>query len=325
MTYRLQLRPYQRPFRQPVQTHHGRWDIREGLWVGLERSDGFIGWGEVAPISWFGTETLATAVAFLTQLPSKLSAQDLLHVPDTLPCCQFGLGCAYQWITENSPFSITASNTAPMSFCGLLPAGEAALNAWPTLWQRGHRTLKWKIAVQSVAVELALLQQLISVLPDAATLRLDANGGLTIAEARQWLTYLDQPHSITIEYLEQPLPSAEFAAMMQLSQSFVTPLALDESVATLAQLEQCYQKGWPGVMVIKPTITGYPQRLSQFLRNYPVEVVFSSAFETEVGRAVALSLAQSFNRPQRALGFSIDPWFSETADNLKREPQWSKA
>jgi O-succinylbenzoate synthase len=319
MIYRLQVQPYQRPFRQPLQTHHGHWDIREGLWVGLERSDGFIGWGEVAPIPWFGTETLAAAVAFLTSLPPTLSAQDLWTVPNTLPCCQFGLGSAYQSATGDSPLFI--AGTVPLSFCGLLPTGAAALEAWPTLWQRGHHTLKWKIAVQPVAIELDLFQQLTTMLPSGATLRLDANGGLTVAEAQQWLTHLDQPHPITIEYLEQPLPPAEFTAMVQLSQMFTTPLALDESVATLAQLEQCYQQGWPSVMVIKPTITGYPQRLSQFLKNYPIDAVFSSAFETEVGRSTALSLAQSFNSPQRALGFSVNPWFLETADEFGVEPQ----
>jgi o-succinylbenzoate synthase len=303
MSYRLWLKPYRWKFPQPLHTHHGLWDTREGLILGLEREDGITGWGEVAPIPWFGTETLETAIAFCKSLPVLLTESDILAVPATLPACQFGFGSAWEALST-PPF---VPDYEPSQMSALLPAGESALSAWSALWQRGHRTFKWKIGVLGVPQELELFQTLTAALPENAKLRLDANGGLTLEQAKQWLEECDRTSRITIEYLEQPLPPTQFTAMMQLTQSYETPLALDESVATVAQLKQCHERGWRGVMVVKPAIAGYPQALRDFLNAYALEVVFSSAFETELGWNAALALARAFSPRNRAIGFGVKP------------------
>jgi o-succinylbenzoate synthase len=300
MNYRLLLKPYRWKFEQPLQTHHGLWEIREGLIIGLEREDGVTGWGEVAPIPWFGTETLEAAIAFCQTLPTLLTEANILSLPHTLPACQFGFGSA--WEALSAP--LLEIHYAPSQISALLPAGEAALFAWSALWEKGHRTFKWKIGILEVAQELELFQSLTTALPKEAKLRLDANGGLTLQQAKQWLEKCDRTSHICIEYLEQPLPPTQFKAMKQLAQAYKTSLALDESVATLAQLKQCHGQGWQGVMVVKAAIAGYPQNLAQFLATNQIDAVFSSVFETEVGRRSALALAQAFNSKHRAVGFS---------------------
>ena len=301
--YRLLLKPYQWTFEQPLQTHHGLWKVREGLIIGLERQDGVTGWGEVAPIPWFGTETLEAAIAFCKSLPDPLTESEILSVSDSLPACQFGFGSAWESLSM-PPFT---TDYKPCQISALLPAGEAALSAWPALWAKGHRTFKWKIGILEVPQELELFQNLTAALPQDGTLRLDANGGLTLEQAQQWLENCDRISHICIEYLEQPLPPNQFEAMKQLAQAHKTPLALDESVATVAQLKQCHERGWRGVMVVKVAIAGYPQALRDFLNTHEVKVVFSSAFETEVGRRAALALAQEFNASDRAIGFGVKP------------------
>jgi o-succinylbenzoate synthase len=303
MNYRLRIEPYEWKFEPPLKTHHGLWEVREGLLVGLEREDGVIGWGEVAPIPWFGTETLEEAIAFCKQLPAVLTNLEISSVPNMLPACQFGLGSAHQAIYG---LGLT-SEVTDLNFCCLLPAGEAALKAWQPLWQQGYRTFKWKIAVRPIEEEMGLFQDLAAALPIGSKLRLDANGGLTIKEAIQWLRLFQDIQRIQVEYLEQPLHPDRFKDMALLCSNFSTPIALDESVATLAQLEHCYQQGWTGVMVIKAAIAGYPQRLAAFLTGRQIDAVFSSAFETEVGRKTALALAQAFNSKGRAVGFGIQP------------------
>jgi o-succinylbenzoate synthase len=250
-----------------------------------------------------GTETLEVAIAFCRSLPSSLTASDILSVPDTLPASQFGFGSAWEALSTPS----LAIDCEPSQFSALLPAGEAALSAWPISWAQGHRTFKWKIGVLGVPQELELFQRLVAAFPEDAKLRLDANGGLTLEQAEQWLDICDRTSRIAIEYLEQPLPPDRFEAMTQLSQTYKTPLALDESVATVAQLQHCHERGWRGVMVVKPAIAGYPQALRDFLRTHAVEVVFSSAFETELGWSAALALAKAFNLRNRAIGFGIKP------------------
>jgi o-succinylbenzoate synthase len=303
MNYRLRIEPYEWKFEPPLKTHHGVWEVREGLLVGLEREDGVTGWGEVAPIPWFGTETLEEAIAFFKQFPTVLTDIEVFSVPNTLPACQFGLGSAHQAI--DGLFLTPEEND--LTFCGLLSAGKSAFKAWQPLWQQGYRTFKWKIAVQPIEVEMGLFQDLAATLPIGTKLRLDANGGLTTQDAIQWLRLFEETQNIQVEYLEQPLHPEQFEEMIQLSRTFSTLIALDESVATLAQLEHCHEQGWQGVMVIKAAIASYPQRLAAFLAGKQIDAVFSSVFETDVARNATLSLAQAFNTKGRAVGFSIKP------------------
>ncbi|MCG9891542.1 MAG: o-succinylbenzoate synthase [Thermosynechococcaceae cyanobacterium MS004] len=303
MTYRLHLQPYQRRFRQPLQTHHGQWSVREGLLVGLQQGDA-IGWGEIAPLPWFGTETVEEAIAFCDQLSPVLTEQAILEIPDALPACQFGFGSAWESLTQPSaPAAIVAKDLS-----GLLPAGDAARSTWQILWQNGHRTFKWKIGVADLDHELQIFQGLAQELPPEAHLRLDANGGLTLTQAQRWLECCDRLSRITLEYLEQPLPPEQIEIMQQLGCQFKTPIALDESVATLPQLIHCHAQGWQGIMVVKPAIAGYPQALRDFLQNHAVNVAFSSVFETEVGRNAAIKLAQDCST-SRAMGFGTEHWF----------------
>ena len=57
----LSHRRYRLPFLRTVRTAHGPWTAREGLLVRLEDGAGRVGYGEVAPMPEFGTETLAEA------------------------------------------------------------------------------------------------------------------------------------------------------------------------------------------------------------------------------------------------------------------------
>ena len=57
----IQHRAYRLPFRQAVRTAHGPWAEREGFLIRAERvveGRAVVGWGEAAPIPWFGTETV---------------------------------------------------------------------------------------------------------------------------------------------------------------------------------------------------------------------------------------------------------------------------
>ena len=170
----------------------------------------------------------------------------------------------------------------------MLPAGEAALQAWRALWEVGRRTFKGKIGVAPIQQELDWLIRLVEALPQGSKLRLDANGGLTNTEANQWLAYCDH---FGIEFLEQPLPPNQLPMMLQLSDQYQTPIALDESVATLQQLRNTYFQGWRGIFIIKPAIVGSPSQLKHFCQTHSLDVVFSSVFETAIGRDAVLTLA----------------------------------
>ncbi|BAY13041.1 o-succinylbenzoate synthase [Calothrix sp. NIES-2098] len=307
MIYRFEFRPLARRFLRSLTTSHGSWDIRESIIIRLIDEAGRDGWGEIAPISWFGSETLEQALDFCRQLPKEITEKVIFSIPDDLPACQFGFESALEALgtRENNQYLMPNS--------GLLPAGEAALSVWQKLWEQGYRTFKWKIGVDAIAHELKIFQLLIHNLPASTTLRLDANAGLSYQEAELWLENCDLfPENI--EFLEQPLAVEELETMLQLSKSYSTAIALDESVATLQQLIDAYQRGWRGIFVIKPGIAGSPSRLRQFCRQHNIDAVFSSVFETAIGRQAALRLAAELSQHNRAVGFGINHLFEQEED-----------
>ncbi|WP_373536078.1 o-succinylbenzoate synthase [Microcoleus sp.] len=362
MLYKFEFRTYQRKFKRPLRTSHGIWDIREGIILRLVGENGRIGWGEIAPLSWFGSETFEQALDFCHQLPANISSEMILAISAELPACQFGFesalsnflnsfpGYAWEHISGGSASILHAAEppekhsqaepgneenppppTPPCQggeksenlsqYSGLLPAGETALQVLPMLWLEGHRTFKWKIGVAEIEQELNIFQQLIASMHDlgdrkSALLRLDANGGLTYSEAQKWLEACDKVKATPdlaadIEFLEQPLPIAQFQEMVELNAIYATDLALDESAANLDRIQECYSQGWRGIFVIKPAICGSPSQLRKFCQTHNIDAVFSSVFETKIGRQAALNLATELSINNRALGFGTDSWFDD--------------
>ncbi|MBD2510516.1 o-succinylbenzoate synthase [Nostoc muscorum FACHB-395] len=318
MRYQFKFRPYQRKFLRSLTTNHGKWDIREGIILRLTDESGKVGWGEIAPISWFGSETLEQALDFCRQLPVEITDEIIFSIPDKLPACQFGFESAWEMGSRGAEEKNLNLSSAlhSFSYSGLLPSGEAALNQWETLWELGYRTFKWKIGVNAMADELKIFESLIHTLPAFTKLRLDANSGLSYEEANLWLGTCDNLKAngkipIEIEFIEQPLPVEQFQGMLELSTSYETAIALDESVATLGQLAACYQQGWRGIFVIKPGIVGSPSRLRKFCYQHQIDTVFSSVFETAIARLAALKLAAELSRNNRAIGFGIDHFFEQ--------------
>ncbi len=309
--YFWQFRVYQRPLLRPLQTHHGLWEIREGIIIRLEAEDGRIGWGEIAPLPEFGSETLSAAILFCQSLENPLSINSIFSIPEQFPACQF----AFESALEDLSIENQSIELEPKNYSYLLPTGAAVFPCLDDILAANQtNTYKWKIGVNSLKQELNLFEKLITRLPREIKLRLDANGGLSITDSRIWLKIADE--SKIIEFIEQPLPPSQLAEMLQLSQDFTTGIALDESVANLRQIEECYQQGWRGIFVIKPAITGSIQGLRNLWGKYPLDLVFSSVLETNIGRKSALRLAQEYPRKERALGFGVQQWFNNS------DPDW---
>jgi O-succinylbenzoate synthase len=307
MDYELkfQFKLYQNYFKQPLQTNHGVWSIREGIIISLTNSAGITSRGEIAPLPWFGSETIAQAVEFCQQLEEAITKQEIMAIPDHLPCCQFALESAYLALTQPH----LASFPQALNFCYLLPAGEKVLTTWQNLYQANFATtFKWKIGVLTLAEEIEILKQLTANFPSDAKLRLDANGGLNLTQTQQLLSVTDNLEAI--EFIEQPLSPNHFQDILKLNQEYTTLLALDESVASFQQLQQAYHQGWRGVYVIKAAIMGFPTRLKQFCQSKDLDIVFSSVFETKVGREAVLNLTQQLAHP-RAVGFGVQHLYND--------------
>jgi O-succinylbenzoate synthase len=313
MTHRLEFRRYSLPFRGAVRTAHGPWAVREGLIVRVEDAAGGAGYGEAAPIPWFGSETIAEDAAMLAGLGGSIDVETSGRIDERLGCLRFALACALGEATGLPP----AAERLPVA--ALLPAGKDACAAADKALEAGYVAFKWKVGVLDDGDERAMLDDLLARLPGHSKLRLDANGAWSPRCAMKWL---DLCAERPIEFVEQPC----FAGVSQgeagqrrdadlllgLSADYPTPIALDESVTGLPSLRAWLSCGWPGVLVVKPALAGDPARLLALLAGSGADVVFSTALETDVGRQAALRIAFAFKGPQsRALGFGVGPLFAD--------------
>jgi len=327
VTYRLTWRRYRLPFLRAVRTAHGPWMLREGLLVRLEDDAGCPGFGEVAPIPWFGTETLAGAEAELAKLGGTVEAASLEGIDEGYGCLRFALGVASAEAGRATSDSL-ASPPGRLPVAALLPAGKAALAALDKARAEGYVAFKWKVGVLGAADEQVLLDDLLARLPQDAKLRLDANGAWTARQAARWL---DRCAERPIEFVEQPCfadPSQGTPSqrriedvLLGLARDYPTKLALDESVAGMRSLRTWLGRGWPGVLVVKPALLGAPAGVLALLDRHQADVVFSSALETAVGQRAALRVAFQFKgAPERALGFGVAPLFEDARFDGQRVP-----
>ena len=304
--YRFACRRYKLPFRQPVRTAHGVWMEREGLLLRLENDAGAVSYGEAAPISWFGTETVDQAAELCGGFGEQVTGAVLAGVPAKFASLRFALSTAL-----SGPRPSDLENRKALPVAALLPAGRAALGQIAAKAEAGFRTFKWKVGVADSAEELPLLDDLIAKLPPGAKLRLDANGAWDRRRAERWL---ERCAERPVEFVEQPIAADAKGAedlLLGLAGDFPTTLALDESVVGGADVTRWLDLGWSGVFVLKPSLLGDAAAVVARLEKAKASVVFSSALETAIGAKAALRLAFTFRGEPRALGFGVWPLFQD--------------
>jgi O-succinylbenzoate synthase len=305
MDRRFSFHPYQRTFVNPLRTARGAWTVRKGFIVRAEHEAG-VGYGEIAPIPEFGTETVRQAEDFLWSLVAEPELATDAAALAKVPCCAFGLSAALmkEAVAPRRSYDVAA----------LLPAGARALSVLKSKCARGYDTFKWKIGVEPVEVEQAIFEKMVPQLPTGARLRLDANGGLSVSEMETWLWIL-QRYGEQVEYFEQPLAVGQERVMADYAESFGVALALDESLNGVGG-ERWFSQ-WQGPLVVKPALMGDIDLLIQLLQPVATRVVLSSVFETAIGLESALLLADRLPQMNRAVGFDTLDAFSDPLSFFK--------
>jgi len=305
VTYRFAFKTYRRELAAPLRTAHGAWTAREGLIVRLEREAGGVGYGEIAPIPWFGTETMEEATALCAAWGGRVDAVTLDAVPERFGCARFALTAAR---ADKGASGSTRSTRLPVA--ALLPAGRAALEKLPAKLEQGFLGLKWKVGVGDAADEMGILDDLLGALPAYVKLRLDANGAWDRRTAERWLAVCaERP----VEFVEQPVAPEASDALRGLAKDYPVKLALDESIVRLDAARRWQAEGWGGVFVIKPALCGPLTEIAAWVRETKADVVISSAIETVVGRVAILRWALESGLTTRALGFGTGEVFGSRA------------
>lgn len=296
MKYSFEYRFYARSFRSSLRTAHGEWDERRGVIVRICDAEGNVGYGEAAPVPGFGTEGLAEIQGYCGTLGGRVSDEDVLGIPDDLKCCRFALESALHGLKRRS----TVKKTLPVA--GFWDGSKEAF-----VQPEGYRVFKMKIGVRIFKDEVKLFKKWAARVPKECSLRLDANGGLGLKETKLWLECLDNYENV--EFLEQPLRVGAEDAMRVFADRFKTPIALDESVTGLKDLQRVVAGGWKGWLVVKPMLLGSLEGFLRWRECCPCPIVYSSAFETGIGVEMGLSIASTDTKNNYAVGYGNLSYF----------------
>jgi o-succinylbenzoate synthase len=173
----------------------------------------------------------------------------------------------------------------------------------------GCRTAKVKVAEagQSLADDLARVEAVRDALGPAGRLRVDANGGWTVAAAQRSIRELAR---FELEYVEQPCATVEELADLRrrLARAAIdVRIAADESIRRSADPYQVVDLGAADVAVLKVQPLGGVRACLEIAERIEMPVVVSSALETSIGIRAGLALAAALPELPFACGLNTVP------------------
>lgn len=175
----------------------------------------------------------------------------------------------------------------------------------------GAHTAKVKVAEpgQSLADDVARVAAVRALVP---TVRVDANGGWSVAQAVQAATALGP-----LEYLEQPC--ATVAELAELRRRIDIPIAADESIRKADDPLAVAKAGAADIAVLKVAPLGGISALLAIADQIGIPVVISSAIDSAVGIAAGLHAAAALPELPHACGLGTGSLFVE--DIAETPPQ----
>lgn len=310
---------YDLPFVMPMQLTGQHLVERRGYIIALYAQDGSTGYGEIAPLPGLHRETPEEAFLQVQYVLDWLTGRTLSH--ELAECngalehllASYNLAPSVRTGIEMALLNVLAVSTGAtlpallsphyhetIPLNGLLSGSmESIANGARQLLDEGYRTLKIKVGRLPVEQEIALVRHVRETVGSGLALRLDANRSWTLQTA---MSFGEAVADCGIEYIEEPLAEPEH--LREFVQRTGIVVALDESLAagaTVPEIDPAYIRA----MVLKPAVIGGIERTMDYIRlarQYGIDAVLSSAFETGVSLSVYAGLAAVANERETACG-----------------------
>ena len=296
-----------RPVRLPLADSHrsalpgaaGTLRVREGLVLAVE--DGpWRGWGEALPLplpDQPGAAALATLLA--SEAPELL--QEPARAPPALRCALesalLDLAAQRRGVPMAALISASGEPPRPKVTLDVNAVIDADVTAPPevaaagrALAHAGFGTLKLKVGVEGLAVDIARVEALRAACP-RARIRLDANGAWREPLAR---LAVERLAAFDIELIEQPLPASDVPALLRLRGISTIPLAADEALGDPRLAELVLAERAADLFVLKPAVLGgviAAARLAERARCAGIGAFVTTTVDSSLGTALALQLA----------------------------------
>lgn len=315
---RVDLLPFSIPLHEPLKTARTSIDARAGWLVRIVAVDGWVGVGEAAPHPHSPPAQVRDELPQMRALAARLEGLPLdaalEHVARARVSSRW-IACGFDtalWDLRArsrgvSVASLLGVRRSAVPINGLLGASsiDGCLREAEELVARGFTHAKRKVAhdEQRAAAEVTALGEAFPELK----IRLDANGRWTPAEAYRACTVLCAPN---VEWIEQPVaPGDEDVAPMLRADTGVR-IALDESICSADDARALIEQGACDALVLKLVQVGgisEAVRVAEVAAESAVPVAVTSAFDTGVGLAAALAVAEAVPGPLAPCGLATGP------------------
>jgi o-succinylbenzoate synthase len=301
------LRRFSVALASPLETSRGELTSRHGVLIGIERdvADGDAdakpvrGVGEATPLPGW-TEPVETCRETLRRHAGEPPGAVLASLSET-PATRHGLSLAIldagaradghslathlagrdADVAETVPVNATIGNATPAETAA---RAERAVDA-------GYECLKLKAGVGSIELDLQRVRAVRDAVGEEILLRLDANGAWTESTARDAIERLATER---IDYVEQPVPSEQLAALADLRGRGVD-IAADEALGEY-DIGDVLDADAADVVVLKPMALGGPDRAHEVAlraRRAGVDAVVTTTTDAVVARTAAVHVAAS--------------------------------
>lgn len=308
--FRIKIIPHKLLFKRPAGTSRGIYTEHRVWYVVFQDTtdETHFGIGECAPLHDLSVDYSMDYVDRLsgfcraTEEQQKIDSELLRCFPSIL----FGLETAmrhYQqqsWQLWDSPF---ARGEEGITINGLVWMGDHhfMLSQIENLLERGFSCIKLKIGAIDFERELDLLRVIRQhYTSNEIILRVDANGNFENGEAREKLLRLAE---FDIHSIEQPIRTGQWKMMAELCASSPLPIALDEELIGIHQLEDkriLLQTIRPHFIILKPTLHGGISGCEEWIGladEMGIGWWITSALESNIGLHCIAKWCATLNNP----------------------------
>ena len=245
------------PLREGYRIANQTITFARNMLVRVESDQGLIGFGSAAPANNEGGESDESCLAALrgplqalalgAEVPPDPSplANEALRLAADFPAARAALDMALWdlaarkagvpllrfWGGEPRPLATSVT----IGVCDLEET-LAAAQAWIG---QGFRILKVKIG-EDVALDAERLRKMREVLDPDVVLRVDANQGYSLEDAR---TLLRETDGLNLEMLEQPLSARDLDGLCALRSESRVPIVADEAAGSIEECEEIVDRG----------------------------------------------------------------------------------
>ncbi|MGP4039517.1 o-succinylbenzoate synthase [Gracilibacillus sp. D59] len=269
----------------------------------LHDKDGFTGYGESVAFDapWYTEETTDTVQHMIeNHLWPLVKAQQINH-PSELALNKISRNHMAKTAIEGAVWDLYAKRTQQPLYkaiggttsqipvgaaIGLQSTDEQLIEKIKQALDQGYQRIKLKIKREN---DLNILEKVRAQFP-TTPMMVDANSAYTLQD----IEHLKKMDQYNLMMIEQPLASDDFIDHAKLQQQVETPICLDESIHTLADVRTAVALKSCKIISIKlAKVGGFTNaiKIHDYCQNHDIPVWCGGMLEAGVGRAQSLALA----------------------------------